>query len=123
MFLQDTSKQLYTVVTFQHLHIDGIQAKVGKHKIEKGLVSLIGNGVPDARVFWILDGDQYLWEIGSTSDNPDDFVEIVKFDSINRIVEGRFSITVSNYRNLNVQWGLPELLELREGVFHLKLQN
>ena len=77
------------------------------------------NGIPDANYFVSLDGDQLFktYRIDTTLSNQ--FIEILHYDSILHIVEGRFQAILGDKHS----WPfLPDTMKMTEGKFHLKLE-
>ncbi len=102
-----------------HFSIEDISSTVGVHPLERGNLWNLSNGIPDADYFIVLDGDQLLktYRIDSTLNNQ--YVEILYYDSISHIVEGRFQTFLEGPNS----WPMfPDSMKMTEGKFHLKLK-
>lgn len=77
------------------------------------------NKIPEVSYFVSLDLDQQLnsYDIDSTRANQ--FIELLRYDSIHHIVEGRFQTFLEGP---NTWWFLPDSMAMTEGKFHLKIQ-
>lgn len=106
---------------FDHyFSIDDISCTVGLQHLERGSLWNRTNGVPDADYFIVLDQDQLLktYNIDSTLNNQ--YVEILHYDSISHIVEGRFQTFLEGPNS----WPMfPDSMKMTEGKFHLKLKE
>ncbi len=106
---------------FDHsFSIDDISCTVGLHPLERWNLWNLSNGIPDADYFIVLDGDQLLntYSIDSTLNNQ--YIEILYYDSINHIVEGRFQTFLEGPNS----WSMfPDSMKMTEGKFHLKLKE
>lgn len=105
--------------------IRDIPFKPGKNKVEYPKKSDdLRNGVPNVTFSVTVDGDQLLttyW--ADTLRLSDQYVEVLKCDSVTKIVEGRFNIRLRAYAGTNVPFGLPDTISLLDGYFRVKLKN
>jgi hypothetical protein len=102
-----------------YFSLDDIRCKTGLQKFEQGTWQNGKNGIPDADYFVTLDGDQLFktYLIDTTRSNQ--FIEILHYDSIQHIVEGRFQAILGD----KPSWSfLPDTMKMTEGKFHLKLE-
>jgi len=106
---------------YDHIfYIDDISANEGLQPIERKNLWNAQNGVPDALWSVVLDLDQVLnfYRVDSTRANQ--FVEILCYDSVNHIVEGRFQTFLEGPSGYSF---LPDSVALTEGKFHLKIEK
>ncbi|MBK7937311.1 MAG: hypothetical protein IPJ82_09570 [Lewinellaceae bacterium] len=69
------------------------------------------------------DYDQPIGDFLIDTTRNDHFIEVIKYDSIARTVEGRFQVFLKKEPS-NTQWpGIPDSIFLTEGKFHLKIQE
>ena len=102
-----------------YLSLDDIRCKVGFQKFEQGTWQNGTNGIPETDYFVALDGDQLFktYLIDTTRSNQ--FIEILHYDSIQHIVEGRFQAILGD----KPSWAfLPDSMKMTEGKFQLKLK-
>jgi hypothetical protein len=102
-----------------------IPLKVGKHPIHSFPTSNFGTPRAIAILDWTIEIDQPVAQLKTTDDYPDDFIEVVRLDTINKVVEGRFQFHLKNMDNDNphlATFNLPSEMYVSEGVFHLKVE-
>ena len=69
------------------------------------------------------DQDQLIGSYQIDSTRTDHFIEVVSYDSIKGIVQGRFQFfAIGNNISAPNSWGLDPAINLTEGKFHVKLQ-
>lgn len=73
-----------------------------------------------AFIGWLKAHDQDVGRLKSTDRHPEDFIEIVRFDTLKRTIQGRFQLTLLR-TDPDQGWGLPDSTHITDGVFHLKL--
>jgi len=103
--------------------IGDIPCRKGKYMIEASTVYHERNYIPDATIFWILDGDQLLGSLETDTIDFNNFIEILHYDSLKQTVEGRFQIHLINYKSSTNGsiYPLPDSMRLTDGKFYLKL--
>ena len=102
-----------------YLAIRDVQCKKGLHHWEQSEWSNGNNGIPQTAYSVSQDVDQLFktYRVDTTRSNQ--FIEILHYDSIQHIVEGRFQVILGD----NPSWSfLPDSMKLTEGKFHLKLK-
>lgn len=105
---------------FDHtLKIGDVSADIGIQNIERPALGNGNNGIPNAYYFVILDLDQEINTFVTDTTRANQFVEILRYDSIKHVVEGRFQTFLEGP---NTWWFLPDSMALTEGRFHLKIQ-
>lgn len=104
--------------------IADILCEPGSYFIERGNNSTWGNSIPQANISWLLDGDQSLGGVSTdTTHYQANFVEVIRYDSITDIVEGRFQVYLTNHWASSPPLGLPDSVRLTNGRFHLKIEE
>jgi hypothetical protein len=102
------------------LWMQDISNKIGVHPIERRFYWNASNGIPDAVYGITLDGDQFIngYQVDTTVANQ--YVEILHYDSVAQIVEGRFQAVLEG----PTDWpSLPDTIKMTEGKFHLKIKE
>jgi hypothetical protein len=114
---------LYPNKVSQSFVINDIPCKTGVYPIEYWPTpnNLKPNHIPHTGFAMMFEGDQPVGFFYLDTLQTDHFVEVTSFDSITRIVEGRFQVslkidTPSSFPNT------PTEIALTEGRFHLKIQ-
>ena len=80
--------------------------------------------VPKAQIAWLIDGDQFLGMLSADSTYyQDNRVEVIRYDSVEHTVEGRFQVRLRTFYGTPAAYGLPEEISLTNGRFHLKLEE
>ncbi|MBL7807247.1 MAG: hypothetical protein JNN28_05520 [Saprospiraceae bacterium] len=99
--------------------ISDISAIPGYQTIEGKKWGNGNNSIPNADYFVTLHLDALInsFQVDSTRSNQ--FIEILRYDSVQHIVEGRFQTFLEGPNNL---WFLQDTVSLTEGKFHLKIQ-
>jgi hypothetical protein len=101
---------------FKIYDIKGIK---GPQKIE-GLSYLnTSNSVPNSLYSVVLDGDQLINSYTVDTTLTTHFIEILHFDSVANIVEGRFQTTLEGPNTWSF---LPDTMKMTEGKFHLRIE-
>jgi hypothetical protein len=105
---------------FDHsLKISDISTAIGVQNIERPNFWNGNNGVPHVYYFVYLDLDQEINTYKGDSTRSNQYIELLRYDSINHIVEGRFQTFLEGP---NTWWFLPDSMAMTEGKFHLKIQ-
>jgi hypothetical protein len=105
---------------FDHkLSISDVSILPGLQFIENKGLGNGNNGIPNARYSVWLDMDQQLNSYNVDSTRSNQYIELLRYDSINHIVEGRFQTFLEGP---NTWWFLPDSMAITEGKFHLKIQ-
>lgn len=100
--------------------ISDITCREGIQVIEKQHYSNVNNGVPNAAYFVVLEEDQLLMRYQVDTFQTEHFIDIIHYDSITHIVEGRFQTYLEAP---GVSSSFPKNLTITEGKFHLKIPN
>jgi len=88
--------------------------------IERTSLSNGNNNIPQARLSFILYLDQQLNYYNVDTTRANQYVEILRYDSVNHIVEGRFQTFLEGPSGYSF---LPDSVALTEGKFHLKIEK
>lgn len=105
----------------EQISIRNIPRQKGKYSI--GPYALLGaTTVPSVFLFWSVE-DVIVGQLESVDSFPDDYIEVIEADTVAKTVEGRFQFHLINKESTHLQeYGLPDSLNITEGVFYLKLQ-
>ena len=104
----------------QVFSIGDISSREGLQPLERQIYWNASNGIPDAVYGITLDGDQFIngYQVDTTVANQ--YVEILHYDSVAQIVEGRFQAVLEG----PTDWpSLPDTIKMTEGKFHLKIKE
>lgn len=105
---------------FDHsLSIGDISATIGIQNMERPNFWNRNNGVPNSFYSVYLDLDQEINSYMTDSTRSNQFIEILRYDSVENIIEGRFQTFLEGP---NTWWFLPDSMAMTEGKFHLKIQ-
>ncbi|MCC6461574.1 MAG: hypothetical protein IT260_13960 [Saprospiraceae bacterium] len=108
----------------ESVYFSDIPCVAGSYTFEKDQNSNWANSIPQASLEWVLDGDQSLGGLNVDTSRAGNFIEVIRYDSIQKTVEGRFEVYLINYGSPNnTIFDLPDSLRFTEGKFHLKLEN
>lgn len=99
-----------------------IPCRPGSYTPERGSIFSIGDNIPEIDLGWVLDGDQVLGGLFTDTLKPDNVIEVLRYDSLNRIVEGTFKFHLINTYPTPNEIGLPNAMHVTDGKFHLKLE-
>jgi len=120
--------QIWVEITYpnyrgEHLFITDIPCNKGKYPIENWAHLIPRNQIPNCFLRVTQDFDQGIGSFSTDTTRNDHFIEVIKYDSIARTVEGRFQVFLKKEPS-NTQWpGVPDSIFLTEGKFHLKIQE
>ncbi len=99
----------------EQLSIHQFPLKIGTYKLGTGLDVLNGN-----LFFNVLDEIRAIYE---SKGLPDDFIEIIEYDSEKQTIQGKFNVTVVNYYGNDVSlYGQQDTIRFTNGIFHIKVQ-
>lgn len=107
----------------EFVYLGDIPCEPGLYNIEKGNNFTFGNSIPQASMSWLLDGDQSLGGMSADTTHHDNFVEVIRYDSREDIVEGKFQVYLKNRWASSPPLGLPDSVRLTNGRFHLKIEE
>jgi hypothetical protein len=98
-------------------------AKPGKYEFESAPFFNDYNGIPQAE--WLM--SEIDLGLGDFKLDPDrwskHYIEILRYDTAQQIVEGRFELFFRNYSQGPVYGGEPDSVVITEGKFHLKAEK
>lgn len=97
-----------------------ISSRKGLQTLERRIYWNASNGIPDAVYIISLDGDQMLNSYSVDTTIANQYIEILRYDSVTQIVEGRFQTFLEG----PTTWSfLPDTMKMTEGKFHLKIKE
>lgn len=106
----------------ENFYLNDIPIVPGFYPMERGNNFTWGNLKPQANIgWWIV--DQVLGGIFTDTTHANNFVEMIRYDSVNQTVEGRFEVHLGDFWPSPNTWGLPDSMHLTEGKFYLKLEE
>lgn len=80
------------------------------------------NPMPFGNIYWSVE-DVVVGKLQTVDRFPDDYIEVIEADTVAKTVEGRFQFHLINIESQYLEeYGLPDSLNITEGVFYLKLQ-
>jgi hypothetical protein len=78
--------------------------------------------MPFGNIYWSVE-DVVVGKLQTVDRFPDDYIEVIEADTVAKTVEGRFQFHLINIESQYLEeYGLPDSLNITEGVFYLKLQ-
>ena len=101
--------------------LDVISQK-GKYSLSCNCGAQPPDGVPDASIGWIVDKDQVAGGMIADTTKTGDYIEILRYDSVQQTVEGRFQAHMKNRYSVPLPWNLPNEVFISEGKFNLKIE-
>lgn len=115
---------LHSNLVSENLSIRDIPCSVGKFPIQYfPSLSGINNGIPDANFVMMYEYDQPIGDFLVDTTRTDHFVEVIRYDSVAKTVEGRFQVFLGKYSK-NIPFpGVPDSVFMTEGKFHLKIED
>ena len=107
----------------EHFFLQDIPCKVGKYPVELCRVFVNHrNQVPEANFAIFQDYDQGMGFYDTDTTRTDNFLEVLDYDPVEKIVEGQFQVTLKN-RDSPPDNGTPEYISLTQGKFHLRIKQ
>ena len=104
----------------ESINMEGLLFSEGKYEISK--YNFPDNGGTHVWLFWSVI-DELVGVLRSTDDYPEDYIEIIKADTVNKTIEGRFQFHLKNVDGTDLSpYGMPDSLYFSEGVFYLKAE-
>jgi hypothetical protein len=119
-----TGKYLYPNLVSQTLIVNDIPTKPGQYNLEfwPNGSNKYANQIPHGGFSMFYDSDQPVGLFYLDSLRTDHFIEVVRYDSVNHTVEGRFQAffridSPTTFPNV------PDTISFTEGRFHLKIEQ
>ena len=107
----------------ESLFLHDVPCKIGKYPIEFYAFQNGNNQIPDCIFIIMQDYDQPVGDYMVDTTRTDHFMEVIRYDSVARTVEGRFQVFLGK-KPVDVPWpGAPDSVLFTQGKFHLKVQN
>ncbi len=102
--------------------IQDIPLTLGKHTVKLvKLLSDFNNGIPDG-LYTMAVYDEGIGNFIPDTTRTDNFIEVLRFDTITNEVEGRFQVFMGKRGGPSTVPGVPDSVFLTDGKFYLKLQ-
>lgn len=105
----------------ESIDIRDLPTQIGKYAYEHSIGGAYNNFIPQVAFFYTLDGDQLVGAYSIDLTRPNNYIEVVRYDSINHIVEGRYQAILDN-KSAPFP-GVPDSMFLLNGKFHLKIDT
>jgi len=104
--------------------IKDIPCLIGKYSVEYPTTQeSLSNKIPQAYFVYIRDYDTPVGDFLADTTRNDHFVEIIRYDSVEQVVEGRFQVFLKK-EPMNTYWpNIPDSIAMTEGRFHLKIKK
>ncbi|MCK6694438.1 MAG: hypothetical protein L6Q97_20365 [Thermoanaerobaculia bacterium] len=118
------AKIIHDYLSNESFGIRDIPCAIGKYPIEdpKGFDDL-HNLIPEAYFVYIRDYDTPVGDFLADTTRNDHFIEIIRYDSVEQTIEGRFQVFLKKLPT-NTWWpNIPDSISLTEGRFHLKIKT
>jgi len=118
------AKNINSYLSYESFGIQDIPCIVGKYPIEYPVgINDLHNLIPQAYFSYVRDYDTPVGDFRADSTRNDHFVEILRYDSVEQTVEGRFQVFMKK-EPMNTYWpNIPDSIALTEGRFHLKIKK
>jgi len=111
---------LYANLRSETFSLEDIPCKPGKYAMEYSHYWNENNLVPQPQFLIVQDFDQLIGAYNLDTTRINNYVEVLKYDSITHIVEGRFQVFMGKDVTSN-PWNVPDSIFLTDGKFHLKI--
>lgn len=106
----------------EFFYIADIPGKPGRYAIKyHQTLDEFNDGIPDA-AFSISNYDAGLGHFHPDTTRTNNFIEVLRYDTINNEVEGRFQIFMGLDDSPSTEPGVPDSVFLTDGKFYLKIQ-
>jgi len=118
------AKIVHSYLSRESFGFEDIPCAVGTYPVErpKGIESY-GNLIPQSYFVYIRDYDTPVGDFLADTTRNDHFVEIIRYDSVEQTVEGRFQVFLKK-EPMNTWWpNIPDSIAMTEGRFHLKIKK
>jgi len=118
------AKSVLSYLSYDSFTIQDIPCEVGKYPIEYPTTQAsLTNKIPQASFSYIRDYDIPVGNFRADTIRNDHFVEIIRYDSVEQTVEGRFQVFLKK-EPMNTWWpNIPDSIAMTEGRFHLKIKK
>ena len=115
---------LHSNLIEEHFMLRDIPFRAGRYPIEF-FPSLEGlnNGIPESFFSYTYEFDQPIGDFLVDTTRTDHFIEVIRYDSIAKTVEGRFQVFLGKKPTSVPFAGVPDSIFMTEGKFHLKIQD
>lgn len=115
---------VHSYLSNESFQISDIPCITGIYPVERPSGSeSYGNFIPQASFVYIRDYDTPVGDFLADTTRTDHFVEIIRYDSVEQTVEGRFQVFLKKVPT-NTWWpNIPDSIAMTEGRFHLKIKT
>lgn len=98
--------------------------KAGLYNMDSGrTLSTLNNSIPQASVLYVVDQDQGAGNYDVDTTKSDNFVKVIRVDSLLRIVEGTYKVTLKHNKVGPYASGIPDTIVMDKGYFRAKLKQ
>ena len=116
-------KILHSNLIGETFALDDIPCESGKYPVEFWTLQNRNNLIPEALLVMMYEFDQPIGDFLVDTTRTDHFVEVIRYDSIEKTVEGRFQVFLGKKPTSVPFPGVPDSIFLTEGKFHLKIED
>lgn len=107
----------------ERFYISDIPCKVGHYSVDDGRsLSTLNNSIPQPLHVYVIDEDQGGGSYYADTTRMDNFVTIIRYDSIGKTIEGKFKIAMKLDKAANNLPGIPDTISMTNGYFRVKLK-
>ena len=120
-----TGRQVYTNGVDESFTIRDIPCLPGKFSLEfwPSQASLYPNKIPNGSLGMLFEGDQPIGSFFMDSTRTDHFIEVLSYDTLTNIVEGRFQMFMNKELPVGFDFpGVPNTIDMTEGRFRLEVK-
>lgn len=105
------------------MSIYNLPLKMGRHPIYFNTYAGWLKGVVSGAYFLMYDGDQPTGDYIIDTTRADHYVEIIRYDSVARTIEGRFQMFLVNDGKIKpLIRDVPAKVDFTDGKFHLQIK-
>lgn len=116
--------KMHNAYLAQWFYLDDIPIKVGLYKMDTGrTLSTLNNSIPHASVLYVIDQDQGAGNYDVDTTRSDNFVNVIRADSVLKIVEGTYKVTLKHNKIGPYAAGIPDTIIMDKGYFRAKLKQ
>lgn len=105
----------------ESLFIQDIDFAIGIQNIQGWTTTNLGNSIPES-AFAMSNYDEGIGNFYPDTTRMDNFIEVLRFDTVANEVEGRFQVFMGKYGGPSTLPGVPDSVFLTAGKFYLKIQ-
>ena len=117
------AKIVYSNLQSESFSIYLIPCLPGVYPLEYFALGNFSNQIPEAVFVMMYEYDQPIGDFMVDTTRTDHFVEVIRYDSVAKTVEGHFQVFLGKKPTSVPFPGVPDSIFLTEGKFHLKIQD